>query len=426
MADVKKAWQALAFGLVGVLALNVMMTLTITSAVSGMMTTAVVGSTSTTSDECQSSSSYGDGGSSTTDTSFSVSDNAMKIAQGFADAGYSKAATAGVLGNIQAESGFRPTAASADGGYGIAQWTPRSKIRAWFDANGLAGTDDSDLDGQIKMLIGTAESSFNNYYLENAAAEITIRNNSLYETWLYASDPETAAVAWMAGWERPNWALRHEDVRRQTAKNYYENGLNGLTFDTSRRDDGTSSDGGGSTTVACSTDTSDGGSASYGKVGGAPTENGNFGWMCSGNQKICGASDAGVFYPHLEYGHQCVWYAWNRLAMIHGNDGWSWVIGNGGDIANNLKGKSGWTVDGSPKAGDGISGRGTPFSDGGGCGHVAVVEEVAEDSSGWKIRISEGNRDGSASFESYGSRWLTKAQLSGTDCQFFRNSGWKS
>lgn len=91
----------------------------------------------------------------------------------------------------------------------------------------------------------------------------------------------------------------------------------------------------------------DSGSTSYGSVGGAPTKDGDFSWMCSGNQKICSASDAGVFYPHLEYGHQCVWYAWNRLAMIHGNEGWSWVMGNGGDIANNLKGQSGWTVDGN-------------------------------------------------------------------------------
>lgn len=424
VTDVRRIWKAFAFGLVGMLLLNLMVTFAATSAASNILLT-VTSKVRAASDGCEESSTTGEGSSQ--DGSFDTSGNALKIAQGFADAGYSKAATAGVLGNIQAESGFRPTAASADGGYGIAQWTPRSKIRAWFDANGLSGTDDSDLDGQIKMLIGTAESSFNNYYLENASSEITIRNNSLYETWLHASDPETAAVAWMAGWERPNWSLRHEDVRRQTARNYYESGLDGITFDTSRRDDGTGSDGGDSTTtVACSADASDSGDASYGSVDGAPAENGNFGWMCSGNQRICGASDAGVFYPHLEYGHQCVWYAWNRLAMIHGNDGWSWVIGNGGDIAGNLKGKPGWTVDGSPKAGDGISGRGTPFSDGGGCGHVAVVERVEADPSGWKIRISEGNRDGSASFESYGSRWLTKAQLSNTDCQFFRSSNWKS
>lgn len=553
---------------------------------------------------------------------FKSNDVATKIAEAFASAGFSKAATAGVLGNVYAESGFVADRGSGDNGYGLGQWTPRSKIRAWMDANGLEGTPDSDEDGQIKMLIATAKSSFNNHYLSNAKSEITVKNDSLYDTWHDASDPEVAAVAWMAGWERPNWASRNEDVRKQVAKDYYDKGLNGVSFnggsdgsdddggsqccfqtddsdgaastasdnvtvtnsvqaytdkygqaafdvgkkygipyeailgqsavesawgastlttkyhnffgikavngqksvsmgtkecnqggcydttgdfavydsdedgfagygkfitgnsryaaalqkrtdphayiqelknagyatdgnyvstvwgvtqqfiayikqnnkfppssevefDTAPPADADGSSGDSDSNTTCPVRSGDGGDASYGSVGGAPAKDGDFSWMCSGNQRICGANDAGVFYPHLEFGHQCVWYAWNRLAMIHGNEGWSWVLGNGGDIANNLKGKPGWTVDANPKPGDGISGSGSPFSGGGGCGHVAVVEEVSSDSSGWKIRISEGNRDGSASFSSYGSRWLTKAQLSGTDCQFFRNSNWK-
>ena len=42
-----------------------------------------------------------------------------------------------------------------------------------MDANGLEGTPDSDEDGQIKMLVATAKSSFNNHYLSEAKAEIT-------------------------------------------------------------------------------------------------------------------------------------------------------------------------------------------------------------------------------------------------------------
>lgn len=571
-----------------------------------------------------SDSSSSDSSSSSSSSDFKTNDVAIKIAKAFASAGFSKAATAGVLGNVYAESGFVADRSSPDNGYGLGQWTPRSKIRTWMDANGLEGTPDSDEDGQIKMLVATAKSSFNNHYLSEAKAEITVKNDSLYDTWHEASDPEVAAVAWMAGWERPNWASRNEDNRKQVAKNYYDKGLNDISFngksgdsdddssqcctqsddtdgttdttsanvtvtnsvqaytdkygqaafdigkkygipyeailgqsavesawgasnlttkyhnffgikavngqksvklatkecnqggcydttgdfavydsdedgfagygkfitensryatalqkrtdphayiqelknagyatdnnyvstvwgvtqqfiayikqtnkfppssevqfdsappaDTGGSSSGSSDDSDANTTCPVSDDS---GSTSYGSVGGAPTKDGDFSWMCSGNQKICSASDAGVFYPHLEYGHQCVWYAWNRLAMIHGNEGWSWVMGNGGDIANNLKGQSGWTVDGNPKPGDGISGRGSPFAGGGDCGHVAVVEEVSSDPSGWKIRISEGNRDGSASFSSYGSRWLTKSQLSSTDCQFFRNSNWK-
>lgn len=580
------------------------------------------GSISTASDSDNGSSSSDSGGNGSS-SDFKTNDAAIKIAKAFANAGFSKASTAGVIGNVSLESGFDSNKGDGGSAYGLGQWDPRSKIRAWMDTNGMKDTPDSDEDGQIKMLVATAKSSFNNHYLSKAKAEITVKNNSLYDTWHDASSPEDAAVAWMAGWERPDWASRHEDERKQVAKQYYDKGLNSISFNGKSSDssdsedrsscctqsddtdgtvdnassnvavtnsvqaytdkygqaafdigkkygipyeailgqsaiesgwgastlttkyhnffgikavkgqksvtmatkecnqggcydttgdfavydsdadgfagygkfitenpryaralqkradphayiqelknagyatsndyvntvwgvtqqfisyikqsnkfppssevqfdsappadtDGSSSDDSSSDTTCPVSD--DSGSTSYGSVGGAPTKDGDFSWMCSGNQKICSASDAGVFYPHLEYGHQCVWYAWNRLAMIHGNEGWSWTMGNGGDIANNLKGKAGWAVDGNPTPGDGISGRGSPFSGGGGCGHVAVVEEVSSDPSGWKIRISEGNRDGSASFSSYGSRWLTKAQLSSTDCQFFRNSNWK-
>lgn len=183
-------------------------------------------------------------------------------------------------------------------------------------------------------------------------------------------------------------------------------------------------DGDGVRTTACRparTDSADG--AQFGSAGGAPATTGDFSWMCSGNQHICGPGQPGVFYPHLEYGYQCVWYAWNRLAMIHGNTGWSWLMGNGGEIKDVAARTPGWTVDDSPRPGDGISGNTAPFS-GPPPGHVAVVEEVQPDPSGWRIRISEGNRNGSATFDTYGgNRWITRAQIG--DARFFRNNAWK-
>ena len=56
---------------------------------------------------------------------------------------------------------------------------------------------------------------------------------------------------------------------------------------------------------------------------------------------------------------------------------------------------------------------------------MAVVEEVKKDGSSWKIRISEGNADGSASFNSYQSRWLTQSEVSQAGCLFFRCDSWK-
>ena len=109
--------------------------------------------------------------------------------------------------------------------------------------------------------------------------------------------------------------------------------------------------------------------------------------------------------------------------MIHGNDGWTWVMGNGGDIWKNVSGNIAWEVSDSPKPGDGVSGGNMVFSGNGAYGHVAVVEEVQADDTGWKIRISEGNYGGTATFDTYNSRWLTKAESDGL--HFFRNKAWQ-
>lgn len=320
---------------------------------------------------------------------------------------------AGMLGNFWKESGYKYAISqgnahddasnddvrSIDIGFGLAQWTYVNRRQGLADLADKSGK--SWRDGHVQM-----------QFLFN---ELSGGYKGAYEAMKKAPDASEAAYQFHRIYESSSDSRAAIQTRMDTAADW-EKKLAGLSTTTTSETSATGC-------VAKTSSSSD--SANVGSVGGAPTKDGDFSWMCSGNQKICSATDAGVFYPHLEYGHQCVWYAWNRLAMIHGNDGWSYVRGNGGEIAGNLKGQPGWTVDGNPKAGDGISGSGSPFSGGGAYGHVAVVEEVKTDPSGWRIRISEGNRDGSASFDSYGSRWLTKAQLSGTTCQFFRNSAWK-
>ena len=212
------------------------------------------GSTSTASDSDSkgSSSDSGDSGSS----DFKTNDVAIKIAKAFASAGYSKASTAGVIGNVSLESSFDSAKSGIGGAYGLGQWDPRSKIRTWMDANGMKDTPDSDEDGQIKMLVATAKSSFNNLYLAETKKEITVKNDSLYDTWHEATTPEDAAVAWMAGWERPGWDSRHEDERRQVAKDYYEKGLNGISFN--GKSDDSSDDDSDSSQCCTQSDDSDG------------------------------------------------------------------------------------------------------------------------------------------------------------------------
>lgn len=343
---------------------------------------------------------------------------ALRLAQEFADRGYSRESTAGMLANIQAESGFRADAVNASSGaYGLGQWLPSSKIRTWLDSHGHGDMDIASEDAQILMLADgmAAGDGWNNYYIEQFRGEgYRTIDDSLYETWKRTDDPRAAAVAWMDGYERPGHTSAEARKRAEYAASWYEN-VNGIEFTGKTQTNDADDDAG---TRVCPADGQ--GDAETGSVGGAPAGSGDFSWMCDSNQKICGPSDAGVLYPHLEYGHQCVWYAWNRLGMIHGNDGWSWVVGDGGDIADNCKNVAGWEVDTTPHPGDGASGKTQPFAY---TTHVAVVEEVADDPSGWKVRISEGNADGSASFDSYGSRWLTKTDMQGI--QFFRNTAWR-
>ena len=64
-------------------------------------------------------------------TSAKPDSNARKIAQDLAEAGVSKAGVAGILGNLEQESQFLPTAKNpTSGAYGIAQWNPGSKLRS--------------------------------------------------------------------------------------------------------------------------------------------------------------------------------------------------------------------------------------------------------------------------------------------------------
>ena len=71
-------------------------------------------------------------------TTVTPNDVAVSLARAFAMAGYSKASTAGMLGVIQFESGMNPAQEQIGEpdpmlrGYGLNQWTPRSKIRDWI------------------------------------------------------------------------------------------------------------------------------------------------------------------------------------------------------------------------------------------------------------------------------------------------------
>lgn len=85
-----------------------------------------------------------------------TSDNAAYIYNFLTQAGFSKAATAGIMANIQIESRFNPTAGSAY--YGLCQWGGgrASNLVAYCAANGMSS---DSVEGQIRFMMSEMSGS---------------------------------------------------------------------------------------------------------------------------------------------------------------------------------------------------------------------------------------------------------------------------
>ena len=170
----------------------------------------------------------------------------------FIKKGYSKAATAGIMGNIENEvnkkssgsfpgdgdavgttewkwgedgTGTSPFAGDA-GGSGLIQWTPWTAVlgpfskkktgdaKAWMTDIGvqLACIDEEDM-----KIIGKGGS----YSLSGAG--LTKNLVADREEFMKMDDPEKAARQFQAGVERPNNAVAHTDRRIKSAKWFYDN-----------------------------------------------------------------------------------------------------------------------------------------------------------------------------------------------------------
>ena len=157
-----------------------------------------------------------------------------------------------------------------------------------------------------------------------------------------------------------------------------------------------------------------------GEVGGAPTDRTDFGWMCDTALRVCDAGDHGT--PTLDWAgtdYQCYWYWYARMWLIHDGDVYNPHTAWGGELAAWAERTAGWTRSDAPRPGAGVS-----FIKGS-INHVAVVERVEGSGDAWTILISEGNGDGSASWTSYRTRTLTRAQYEAQGGQgFFWKDSW--
>jgi hypothetical protein len=135
----------------------------------------------------------------------SLSGRAGTIGAALSSAGYSNAAVAGILGNLQQESGLSPTAGRGTAHQGIAQWSA-GRFAALTRFANSQGKSPWDLNTQVQFLIQEARQRGQGPSALNA----------------YTS-PQAAATYWMNLYEvsgevpgQPGWANR-----RQYAQNFF-------------------------------------------------------------------------------------------------------------------------------------------------------------------------------------------------------------
>lgn len=148
-------------------------------------------------------------------------------------AGYSEYSTAGVMGNIYAESGFRADAIEGgytfqNGGIGLCQWTssPRTSTDPNDRKNRLInyakskGVEWSDEDTQIEYLLGEVNKSggANGYAVFQMSGT---HYGYTYNSWKDADNTSVATRAFMAVFERPNMNKAHTSTREEKAQEYY-------------------------------------------------------------------------------------------------------------------------------------------------------------------------------------------------------------
>lgn len=173
-----------------------------------------------------------------------MDNNAREIWRVLSSRGFTRNACAGILGNMQMESTINPWAMEKDldnYGYGLVQWTPRTKLFNWAARNNL---NYQDGDTQVKALLYEFESrtgalnddpAWVQYYPmaeETAQAWYGISSGdvqiSRYDYLSSTASPELLAKAFVLNYERPSYdGLKLAE--RQTAARYYYNLLSGDT-----------------------------------------------------------------------------------------------------------------------------------------------------------------------------------------------------
>ena len=166
------------------------------------------------------------------------------------DAGFSKIAAAGAMGNFYAESGIIANRVQGDysqsnpeayrenytkqvdsgeisesefvnggpggGGYGLAQWTSSGRKQGLYSYAKSLNVSIGDEDMQINYLLGELISGKNPY----ASYQLMTYNGYSPNDWINAQTVEEATIAFCWSFERPG--KPHMDARIEAAQKYYD------------------------------------------------------------------------------------------------------------------------------------------------------------------------------------------------------------
>lgn len=165
-----------------------------------------------------------------------MENNANIIINYYRNIGLEDRTIAAILGNMQAESTLSPTLneRGGGGGYGLVQWTPKSKLVDACTTLGLSPYTDGDV--QIEVVIEeitgpssirqwyTTSGFISNYYNSGATNDMVgiSGDDFLHNTMNW--NPDKLAVMFMAGYERPSYdpMINHFLNRMQYAENWFE------------------------------------------------------------------------------------------------------------------------------------------------------------------------------------------------------------
>ena len=139
---------------------------------------------------------------------------ATEIYNFFKNKGWTKNAICGLLGNIEIETAYTLNpdinAYNGDGGYGLLQWTPGSKLKNWAESNGL---NFKTINTQCRRVIYEYDNGMQ-FYASNYCSLSFKQYVKSYNS------PESLAECFMHNYERPNLKYANTAGRRQKAKEW--------------------------------------------------------------------------------------------------------------------------------------------------------------------------------------------------------------